>query len=212
VFDSYSLENWIALGTHHRIAMHCDEGSYPNPIEEQAEEMGMWTLRASRGYNPLFHAEPELVEGIREVVDGTEADNYGDVQNEVIEYLEAQGLVVLPVALRGYSQSEWMDTLIWMRPDPEFGGEPYARTVLEHAGRDLHCWFVGDVYVLGLEELVTYHGPNGKQIDRWEPVDGVYPLHGNYFYSRPMVSDILARLEIDPAKYGVSEQELELAK
>jgi hypothetical protein len=205
-----TLENWIPLGDKHRIALHRDEVPvFANPVEEQEGEVGCFPVRTARGLNGVF-ADTDTCDELKELASATEATEYSDLQNEMVEYLEKKGLEVLPVALRGYGQSEWMDVLLWTNPN-RYGGESksaVARNVLSHVARDLGCWFRGDVYVLAVEELITYTAPNGATIERWEPVDDVDPVYQNYFDSRPELDDILNRLEIDPANYGVTDDSL----
>lgn len=210
-----TLENWIELDAHHRIAIRRDDTGIPvNPVAEMEGEVGCWTLRMARGYNGLFEVDDEIAGGIRNVIDTTESDNYRDLETEVIDYLEREhGLTVLSLSMTGYSQGEWMDVLLWTKARPDEGGEPVARNVLSHVARDLTCWFRGDVYTLSVEELVTYYGPNDKYIERWELVEDVDTVFQNYFDSRPDIDDILNRLEIDLADYGVTDDsKLELVK
>lgn len=208
MFDT--LENWIPLGQMHRIALHRQETPAENPLEWG--EVGCFPIRVARGYNGFFSGDKNLLEELRREFENSEANTVEDRQNELIHYLEREyGMTVLPVSLTGYSQGEWMDVLLWTKPDADFGGEPVARNVLSHTARDLMSYFRGDVYVLAVEELVTYYGPNGKTIERWETSEDVDPVTDNYFDSRPEIEDVLNRLEIDPAAYGITdESKLEL--
>ena len=205
-----TLENWIPLGDKYRIALHRDDSPmFDNPVSEMEGEIGCFPVRTARGYNGVF-ADTETCDELKELARETEATEYSDLQTEMIDYLEKKGLEVMPVSLRGYSQGEWTDVLLWTSRD-KYGVEnnsAVARNYLSHVARDLGCWFRGDVYVLAVEELITYTAPNGATIDRWEPVDDVDPVYQNYFDSRPELEDILNRLEIDPADYGVTDDSL----
>lgn len=205
-----TLENWIPLGDKHRIALHRDETPIPeNPVDEMEGEVGCFPVRMARGYNGVF-ADTDVCDELKELARETEATNYRDLENEMVDYLEKKGLEVMTVSLTGYSQGEWMDVLLWTSRD-KYGTEDnsaVARSLLSHVARDLGCWFRGDVYVLAVEELVVYTAPNGATIERWEIVDNVDPVYQNYFDSRPELDDILNRLEIDPANYGVTDESL----
>jgi hypothetical protein len=206
-------ENWIQLNSFFRIAMRLEDGQDVNPVQEQEGHIGAWTIRSARGYNGIFAVDGDIEEGIKNVVEITESSTYVDLQNEIVHYLEREhGLTVMSARLRGHSQSEWMDTILWTKSDPELGGEPAALAQLNGTRQELQCWFAGDVYSLTVEELVTYHGPDGKTIERWETAETVDAVHGNYFDAGyATISDVLDRLEINPEDYGTNEKALELA-
>jgi len=209
-----TLENWIPLGDKHRIALHRDEMPMPsNPIDDLEGQVGCFPVRTARNLNGVFgdlYTCDELMNLSKEALYKADYDT-DNLTDDLIKYLEGKGLEVLPVKLRGYSQSEWMDVLLWTFPD-EYGTEEeaqaLARNVLSYVARDLGCWFRGDIYTLGVEELIIYTAPNGKTIERWETVSDVDTVYTNYFDSRPEIDDILNRLEIDPADYGVTDESL----
>jgi len=211
MFDT--LENWIPMGKKHRIALHRQEFASENPLTEYYDEVGAWSVSQARGFNPMrVNVDDNVGETIRRVTEETEADNYRDLTNEIVHELEKiHGLVVLPVSLQGYSQGDWMEVVLFMKPTAPSGYSPNStRAVLDHVRQDLTAWFRGDVYGLAVEELITYTAPNGKTIDRWEPVEDVDPVWDNYFYERPAVEELLDRLEIDPAEYGADVRLMEL--
>jgi hypothetical protein len=204
-----TLENWIPLGDKHRIAIHREEFLSSNPIEGLEGQVGCFPVRTARGLNGVFgdlEVCDELMELSKEALYKSDYDT-DNLTDDLIKYLQGKGLEVLPVNLRGYSQGEWMDVLLWTNPD-EYGtedGQAIARKALSWVARDLGCWFRGDIYTLGVEELVIYTAPNGKTIERWETVSDVDTVYTNYFDSRPELDDILNRLEINPADYGVED-------
>ena len=206
-----TLENWVPMGEKHRIALHRQESDSENPLTAYYDNAGCWTVSMARGLNPIHaNVDDNVRETILRVTAETESDNYRDLTNEIVHELEKiHGLVVLPVSLQGYSQGEWMEVVLFTMPTIQ--PQSVARNTLDHVRQDLTAWFRGDVYRLAVEELITYTAPNGKTIERWEPVEDVDPVWDNYFYERPEIDDLLDRLEIDPAKYGADEKALELA-
>lgn len=215
MFNSNEPENYIPMGDKHRIAIHLQLHTEISPFDFLDGEVGCFPIRMARGYNGLFAGGKNLLEELKQEFENSEAPDIDGRQNELIHYLEREhGMEVLPVSLRGHSQSEWMDVLLWHEPNTElFGGSGVviAREVLKELARDLNCYFAGDVYELTVEELITYTAPNGKTIDRWETVENVDPVWDNYFDGLPNIYDVLMRLEIDPADYGVDdESKLEL--
>ena len=210
MYNTDTLENWVPLGEKHRIALHRQEYASENPITAYYDHIGCWTVNQARGLNPIHvNVDDNVQETIRRVTDETESNNHRDLTNEIVHELERiHGLVVLPVSLQGYSQGEWMEVILFVKP----GNEPgmVAESILDHIRQDFTAWFRGDVYIIALEELITYTAPNGKTITRWEGVDEVAASWDNYFYERPTVDTLLERLEIEPAKYGADERVLEL--
>jgi len=205
----YEPENVLPLNDRYRVAIYRNELMFESPLDNNPE-VGCWTIRVARGLNGMFSGDADLLKSLTELGKNTEASDYANLQNEVVDYLEREhGMVVMPLSLQGYSQGEWMDSVLWIHPDAIVGdGEQAARVVLEHVAEDLGCYFRGDVYTLVLEELITYTAPNGKTIDRWEPVDGVYASNGNYFSKRPDADELIDRLDFDPADYGVESGEV----
>jgi len=199
-------ENELPLGDKHRIAIYRQEWDTPNPLEAYYDSTSCWTVRTARGLNPIFSAVDDGTEElIRRVTAETESHTYADLQNEIVDALERSEFefVVMPASLQGYSQGDWLDVILFQ----ERGVEPESatRVLLDHVRLDLEAWFRGDVYVIALEELVTYTAPNGKTIDRWEAVEDVPAVQDNYFHERPDIDDLVNRLEIDLADYGVTK-------
>lgn len=211
MFDS--PENWIPMGEKYRIALYRQETESENPLEQYYDMTSCWTVNQARGYNGIFSAVDDASEElIRRVTDETESNNYADLQNEIVHALEREfDFLVMPVSLRGYSQGEWMDVILFEERD---GGRPedVQRAAIDRVRHDLECWFRGDVYIIALEELITYTAPNGKTILRWEIVDGVGASWDNYFSEPPAVEDLLDRLDVEPAEYGADIGMMELMR
>jgi hypothetical protein len=210
VYNNDTLENWIPLGETHRIAVRRQETEAVNPIAEYYENVGCWTVTQARNLNPInLNIDDNVRETIDRVYEETEAQRHADLQNELIHELEKiHGLIVIPVSLRGYSQGEWMDVLLFTKP--ESGLYESGRHGLDLIRDDLEAWFRGDVYILSVEEMVVYTAPNGKTITRWETVEDVDPVWDNYFSNRPAVEDLLDRLSINPIEYGADRHVMEL--
>ena len=208
-------ENYVQLTDTVRIAVYRDEYiDTESPLQLQEGYVGCFPLRVARNLNGYFAGDDETQAGIRNVVDNTEATDYGNLQNEIVEYLESQGNVVATFALTGYSQGEWMDVVLWA--DPKVGDTvvPYeaTRNLLAGVAKDLLCHFRGDVFTLTLESLVVYTSPTGKTIERWETDTDVDPVYGNFFSERPSVEELLELLDVYPPDYGVAaDTVLELA-
>jgi hypothetical protein len=69
------------------------------------------------------------------------------------------------VSLRGYSQSDWAEVVIY--GDKEFFGN------LTLEANVLDAWFKGEIYNLTLESLKTYKAEDGESLGRWEIEDAI---------------------------------------
>lgn len=205
-----TLENWVALGDKHRVAIHRQDSFTENPLIYT--DIGCFPIQAARGFNGIFAGDEGLLQELRREFENSEAPTTGDRRNELVHYLEREyGMTVISVNLRGHSQGDWMDVILWHKSDPNLGGEQASLTILDHVSRELGCYFRGDVYELSLEELITYTASNGKTIERWEPVEDT-PIVGDVYYvDRPEIDELMDYLEIDPAEYGVELKSLQLA-
>jgi hypothetical protein len=90
--------------------------------------------------------------------------------------------------LRGYSQGEWHDVVIYAT----------AGDITEWSGfeREIEAWYRGEVYWLAFEHLETYTNENGKTISQWETVDSV----GEVYLLDGLTREIAAEhFNLDPA-------------
>lgn len=207
---SNEVDNSVMLGKNHRIAIY-RQGDAEFPLKWSDDTIGCFPVRVARGYNGLFSGDKEILEDLKRLVQESEAPRSEDVENELVAWLEKEhGAVVQRVGLKGYSQSEWMDVLLWMKPSDTLS---YGAAVnnLNVMHKELEDWFRGDVFYIQLEEWVTYYGPKGKTVERYEAVDGVDPVSDYYLQDgRPTVQELTDVLEIDPTDYGVDSSEVKM--
>lgn len=206
--NSNEVENSILLGKNHRIAVYYDYDA-PNPLESADDTIGCFPVAVARGYNGIFSGDREILADLKRLAEDSEAPRREDVENELVAWLEKEhGAIVKRVGLRGHSQGEWMDVVLWMKPEDSLTYAT-AKNALHAMHKELEDWFRGEVFSIQLEEWVTYHGPNGKTIERYEAVDGVDAVHNYYLQdSRPTVEEFTDLLEIDPTDYGVDSSEV----
>lgn len=84
-------------------------------------------------------------------------------------YMHLTGRSWQVVSLRGYSQGEWADVIIYgdAGPDGKWVND-------RHAADDLKAWFRGDLYTVAHESLETYqNAKTGETLQRWESIDSV---------------------------------------
>lgn len=196
------LDNWIVLDPHHRIAMYRDNvPMLNNPLEEAGGEVGCFPVRTARGLNGIFADLPvcdELMELSKAALHKEIGYDHDELTVDMIKHLHGMGYETMELELRGYSQGEWIDVILWVKKGAE------SESILKHTARDLGCWFRGDVFMVAVEELVTYYGSNDREIVRWEILESVDPAYGIYFDGIPEVEDLVGLfVNFDLADYGV---------
>jgi hypothetical protein len=157
------------------------------------------TLRAADRLSNLTsddgHARPiaEIIENnpyrsfdgyTRERLDNRDKWN----RDAITKHLTRAGFDCRFLDLRGYSQGEWHDIVIYAA----------AGDITEWAGfeREIEAWYRGEVYWLAFERLETYTNENGKTITQWETVDSI----GEVYLLDGLTREIAAEhFNLDPA-------------
>lgn len=87
-------------------------------------------------------------------------DDTDAMEKAIGKHLTRAGMSFEFVSLRGYSQGEWAEIVIYAP----------AETITEWAGvaNDFKAWFRGDVFDLELQTLKTYTAQDGGILARWE--------------------------------------------
>jgi hypothetical protein len=88
-----------------------------------------------------------------------------ETKTAISKHLTRAGLSYEFVSLRGYSQSDWAEVVIY--GDQEFFGN------LRLEANVLDAWFKGEIYTLTLENLKTYSSEDGESLGRWEIEDAL---------------------------------------
>jgi hypothetical protein len=121
------------------------------------------TLSAARFLSEIktqdSHRGPiaEIVE--RHWQDATERDK------AISKHLSRAGMSYQFVSLRGYSQDEWAEVVIY--------ADKEVTENLNGSADELRAWFKGDIFSLSLETLKTYTAPDGETLARWEIEDAL---------------------------------------
>ena len=85
-------------------------------------------------------------------------------ESAIGKYLATAGMNYKFVSLRGYSQSDWADVVIYTDEDYDLNASAEA----------LDTWFKGDIFTVCLEQLHTYtEASTGNTIERWEIEDSI---------------------------------------
>lgn len=145
-----------------RVKVYIDDNYCP--LEDiVGEEFGVYTLDISRGYNAI--EQGDRTADLDRLIRGLNLDyrtDWRDIKRRALElYFNLSGLNYQFVSLRGYSQSEWADVLVY--GDYDLAGSIEA----------LEAWYTGDVFTVALEKLETYTSSSGNTIERWELEDSI---------------------------------------
>ena len=110
-----------------------------------------------------------------------------DDETATEKHLARRGYACEFLALRGYSQSEWHDVVIYWPDTMDLTGQ----------WDELRAWYCGDVFSIHLEELVHYYGYNGRHLEQWETVDAVgrVILTDNYGFTKENCAEIVGQPE-----------------
>jgi hypothetical protein len=170
-----------------RVAAYYDEWRQDGPFDWGV--LFVQTLRKDNYMSELTTDDGHR-SAIREIQENnphTSYDGYSrerlDKRNEweraaITRHLTRAGYDCTFAELRGFSQGEWLDAVIYAK-----AGEirDLAETVDE-----INAWFRGDVYTLALEELVTYTAATGSTIERWEAEDSI----GGVILTEPLTLEL----------------------
>ena len=125
--------------------------------------IGVQTLSVARGLNDI-QANDKHREPIAAIID--RLGRYEEETKTAIgTHLTRAGLVYEFVSLRGYSQGDWAEVVIY--GDKEF----FENLRLE--ATTLDAWFKGEIYHFTLENLKTYTAEDGETLGRWEIEDSL---------------------------------------
>ena len=142
------------------------------------EEVGVYTIDIARNFHPIEQGErtKDLDRLLRNLKSGFRTD-WRERKARAIElYMNLAGLEYKLVSLRGSSQSDWAEVIIYADPDD--------RVDLESCAEAMNDWFSGEVYTIVHEKLEVYTSPNGNTIERWELQDSIgsiLPVKGQDF-------------------------------
>jgi hypothetical protein len=88
-----------------------------------------------------------------------------ETETAISKHLSRAGKTYQFVSLRGYSQGEWAEVVIY--------ADKEVTENLNGAADELKSWFRGDIYNITLETLKTYKAEDGESLARWEIEDAL---------------------------------------
>ena len=162
-----------------RITLYYDDDQYDLDWI-LGEEVGVYTIDVPRNWNPIEQGErtKDLDRLIRNLNCDYRTD-WRERKTRAIElYMNLAGLEYRKVSLRGPSQGDWADLIIYAHPTD--------RVDLESCEEALGDWFTGEIYTIAHERLHTYTDTYNadRAIERWEIEDSIgsiLPIKGQTF-------------------------------
>jgi len=149
-----------------RITAYYDAYSYELD-ELLANEFGIQTLNISRDYREINFSDEvmDIVERVKNSVNYFTHNNYQEKRERILTFwLSRRGYCFEFITLRGYSQSDWADVLVYTKLDQEY---------LKHRISELKDWFRGDVYLVAVERKKVFTASDGETLERWDIEDSV---------------------------------------
>ena len=160
-----------------RITLYYDDDQYDLDWI-LGEEVGVYTIDIERNFRAIESGPrtKDLDRLIRNLANEYRTD-WRERKLRAIElYMNLSGLEYRQVSLRGPSQSDWADVIIY--------ADPSDRVDLEACEEALGDWFRGEIYTIAHETLEVYTNANGNTIERWEVQDSlgsILPVKGQTF-------------------------------
>lgn len=135
-------------------------------IEEitKAIGIGIETLRVSRGYRE-YSTMDEHTTPIQNMVEIATPEH---LPEHLASYFKAHNLNYVIKELKGFSQGEWHDVVIYDN-DPNF---PWTVESLTNFAELVDAMFAGEVYDVYVEHAKTYTAEDGSTVTDWEIDEG----------------------------------------
>lgn len=150
-----------------RIAVYNDWSHYDYQ-EVCGDGLGVQTLSIHRQYRDISSKDEvaQVVARVKDSIHYHSHDNYADKRERVIgAWLSAKGYAYEFITLRGYSQSEWAEVVIYT--------EAENAEYLGGYRRALENWFRGDVYTVAVEKRKVFTAEDGETIETWNVQDAI---------------------------------------
>lgn len=141
-----------------RVKAYYDQDSYSLDYIV-GDTLGVYFIRPTRDYDR--HNQGDYTDQLATLQYRVRRDSE---QSALGKYLALAGMNYKFVSLRGYSQGDWADVVIYTN-------DTYDLTASAEA---LDTWFKGDIFTVCLEQLHTYtEASTGQTIERWEIEDSI---------------------------------------
>lgn len=154
------------LDNNTRITAYYDNYPYDLP-ELVGDNFGIQTLNISKDYREINFSDEvmDIVERVKNSVNYFTHNNYQEKRERILSFwLSRRGYCFEFITLRGYSQSDWADVLVYTKLDQDY---------LNHRISELKDWFRGDVFIVAVERKKVFIASDGETLERWDIEDSV---------------------------------------
>lgn len=164
-----------------RVKAYYDEDSHSLDFIV-GDELGVYFIAPHRDYRR--HNQGDYTNELGHLQNRVDREQE---QSAIGKYLALAGMNYKFVSLRGYSQSDWADVVIYTDEDYD----------LDSSAEALDTWFKGDIFIVCLEKLHTYTElSTGQTIQRWEIEDSI----GAITFSKDYTLETVAKDYFIPAQ------------
>jgi hypothetical protein len=140
------------------VAYHT--GQYSS-TDEYASELGVSldTIQSARGM-AHFGTDTELSNGIQSIVgDSVYQGDFANTKKQIGKYLDSKGVPHLFYELKGYSQGEWNEVVVY--------GKGLSKGDLESLIKSIDTYYKGEVYLVHIEKAKVYTADDGSTLTEW---------------------------------------------
>ncbi len=159
-----------------KIVAYYDE--YSHSLEDMiGDYFGVSTLRIDRGHRAIeLHTLDNRIEGaiarFKDAFNPYSHANYLELrQHAISRYLHSLGYSCKFVDLRGYSQGDWAELVIYLE-NSMFETHLDPAIALESTANAIKAWFRGDIYVVQHERKKIWTSGEDT-METWETVDSI---------------------------------------
>ena len=156
-------EQTLEISKKYRYALYWDT-DYFDYLTEWDHEWGLYSMDYPGRLGKLeldthgLNQDLAFMLNYRGGIDAREDDELAATKHLARKGFECQFL-----ALRGSSQGEWHDVVIYWPKSCNY----------RDTWEELREWYRGMVYDVSLEELVSYYGSNGRHMEIWETTESI---------------------------------------
>ena len=165
----------IQVSYRERVCAYPDMTSYS--LEEViGEDFGVIVLDGPREVRATYGDTHYVEDAVRQLANNFHRDSgrgWWDRRNRAISlYLNLMGFDSTIQMLRGYSQGDWCEIVLFRKRNTIWDREGY--NILDTVPY-VNAWFAGDIYSIVHEKLETFANVNDPEdtIDQWREVDSI---------------------------------------
>lgn len=143
-----------------RVAVYQSEDYHPWE-DYLGDTLGVFVLERDRYLSDFSRGEH--TDSLHSLLNRIDHSQY---ESAVGKYLSLAGLHYTRLSLRGYSQGDWAEVII-------YGDDTWATS--KETAESVKSWFRGDIYDLAHEKLLTFTSEDSDRVIKsWEVLDSIH--------------------------------------